>query len=278
MNSIKRFADYLIENAESISREIVDYNIKKLEINVPEDVVEKSIIANRDFLKFLGNTLDWKDETVAAEFIKWHKTLRQQDNSGFGIEEISNLIQPYAETRLQLINMITKVSMGQGLVTEEVVYINNRISYLLDLSITEIILERERLSNETNRKHRKVITELSTPVVPLRDGMAVLPLIGEFDMDRSEHILSNAIPKISKLKIECLIIDLSGIVIIDHVVASRIFKIYSVLELLGINTIFTGIRPELAIIITTAGIDLSPLNTFATVQQALLSMDGTVLS
>ncbi|HLO12263.1 MAG TPA: STAS domain-containing protein [Pseudoneobacillus sp.] len=264
------FAAFLIQNAESISREIVDYNLGKLEIELPIEIVNKAITTNREFLELLGNTLNLTDDTVAVEFIKWHKKSEDETESRFS-EDISSLIKPYAETRLQLIKMLTQISIKQGLPTEEVVFINNRISYLLDLSITRIIYVREQLVYENNKKNQKMITELSSPIVPIQNGMAILPLIGEFDLNRSEHIMNKVVPKISELKIESLIIDFSGIASIDNEVANRIFNIYDVLQLLGVNTIFTGIRPDLAAKIITSGIEFSSLQIFGTVQQAILS-------
>lgn len=270
MNPIEGFAKFIIQNAESISKEIVDYNLGKLDIELPIEIVNKAITTNREFLEFLGNSLNLSDEIVTVEFIEWHKKNEDESEARFS-ENISSMIQPYAETRLRLIKMLTKISIKQGLSTEEVVFINNRISYLLDLSITRIIQLREQLANEKNIKNQKVITELSSPIVPIQNGIAILPLIGEFDLNRSEHIMNNVIPKISELKIERLIIDFSGIATIDKEVASRILNIYDVLELLGVRTMFTGIRPDLASKIINSGIEFSSLHTFGSVQQAILS-------
>ncbi|MCM3665862.1 STAS domain-containing protein [Mesobacillus subterraneus] len=272
MNPIERFSLYLSNNAEAISKEIVDYNVKKLEIELPAEIIEQSVKTNIGFLTFLGETLNLSNEDVAEKFIEWHRQqTANQKNYQFNFEEISKILKPYAQTRLQLIEMLTKVTMREGLSTEEVVYVNNRISYLLDLSITESMIDRERLANEKNKINQKIITELSSPVVPLQNGMAILPLIGEFDFDRSDHIMNHVIPKISELKIKHLIIDFSGIATIDAEVASRIFNVNKVLRLIGIKTMLTGIRPDLAINVINAGIDFSKLNTYGTVQQAILS-------
>jgi rsbT co-antagonist protein RsbR len=272
VNPIERFANHLIEHAETISKEIVDYNIKKLEIQLPDEIIEQSVQTNKQFLEFLGKTLNLSKEEVAEKFLEWHKGIQaNQPKYEFSYDEIASILRPYAETRLQLIEMLTKVSIGEGLTTEEVVQVNNRLSYLLDLSITETMIDRERQANEVNKKNQKIITDLSSPVVPLEEGMAILPLIGEFDFDRSDHIMTHVIPKISELRIKTLIIDFSGIATIDAEVASRIFNVNKVLRLIGIKTMLTGIRPDLAINVINAGIDFSKLNTYGTVQQAILS-------
>ncbi|WP_233523076.1 STAS domain-containing protein [Peribacillus saganii] len=263
-------AEYLIKKAETVSREIVQYNIDKLEIELPEELIKKAIITHREFIKFLGETLYFSDEEVAADFVEWFKKYEEKEEN-YKVN-ISSIIKPYADTRQRLINIVTAISMEHRLTTEEVVRINNRISYLLDISMTETILLRERITEKMNIENQKLITEISSPIVPIQNGIAILPLIGEIDLDRTEHIMTNVIPKIGEMKIECLIIDFSGIVTIDTEIASRILGIYDVLRLLGIDAMFTGIRPDLAARVVIAGIDFSSLRTYATVQQAILSM------
>ncbi|ESU33335.1 hypothetical protein G3A_06550 [Bacillus sp. 17376] len=272
MNPVERFSKYLLDHADKISKEITDYNVKKLEIELPAEIIEESLKTNKAFVEFLGNTLNLSKEDASETFIAWHKE-RQANRRDyqFSYEELASILKPYAETRLQLIEMLTKISVGEGLSTEEVVFVNNRISYLLDLSITETMMERERLANEQNKRNQKIITELSSPIVPLEQDMAILPLIGEFDFERSDHIMTHVIPKISELRIKNLIIDFSGIAMIDAEIAARIFNINKVLRLIGIETMLTGIRPELAVDVINTGVDFSKLNTYGTVQQAILA-------
>lgn len=272
MIQIERFSDYLLQNVKEISKEIVAYNLAKVDIQLPEEMVEKSIEINQEFLEFLGSTLNLSNEEVAGKFLEWHKIHQVDQNQyQFTFDEIAKILKPYAQTRLHMIEMLTRISVREGLTTEEVVYINNRISFLLDLSMAESMIERERLANEINKKNARIITELSSPVVPLQNGLAILPLIGNFDIDHSEHIMSHVIPRIADLDIDTLIIDFSGIAAIDAEIARRIFDVKDVLGLIGINTMLTGIRPDLAISVISAGIDLSSLTTFGTVQQAILN-------
>ncbi|CAM3817037.1 STAS domain-containing protein [Mesobacillus thioparans] len=272
MNLIERFSRYLIENAGNISKEITDYNLKKLDIELPEEIVSESIKTNTEFLGFLGETLNLSKEMVTERFIQWHREKHQKHKQfQYASQKLESIIKPYAETRLQLMEMLTKVSVAEGLSTEDVVYVNNRLSYLLDLSITETIIERERQARDVNKKNEQIISELSSPIVPIEKGMAILPLIGEFDYERSDYIMTHVIPKISELRIKTLIIDFSGIATIDGEIAARIFNIHKVLKLIGIKTMLTGIRADLAIDVINTGIDFSKLDTYGTVQQAILA-------
>ncbi|RFU62834.1 STAS domain-containing protein [Peribacillus glennii] len=271
MSSLESVSKYLINNAASLAAEIIDYNITKLDFTVPDEVVNKAINVHTEFIKLLAEAVTNADTSIVTEgLIEWSKQNGEREASLMG--KISSLIKPYADTRLFFINQITKISIDHGLSTEEVVMINSRVNYMLDISMTETILAYEEYTDNIIKKRSTEANELSAPVVPIQDGMAVLPLIGSFDYDRTEHLLNKVVPKISELRVECLIIDFSGIVTIDMEVANHIFNVNKVLRLLGINVIATGIRPDLATKAIGGGIDFSSIRTYANVKQAIESI------
>jgi rsbT co-antagonist protein RsbR len=117
------------------------------------------------------------------------------------------------------------------------------------------------------------MAELSAPIVPIKDGVAVLPLIGVLDEYRVTYILEKVVPRIADLRIRQLITDYSGILTIDEDIARSLYQIENILGLLGIQAIVTGLRPELAQTIVNAGINMSATPTFAHVKQALESIE-----
>lgn len=122
---------------------------------------------------------------------------------------------------------------------------------------------------QTERDLLQLKNEISTPIVPIIDGLAVLPLVGSVDGDRSNRLLDAIPQKIQGENLNCLIVDVSGIYNIDNVVGEFLYKIDHVMRLLGIELIFTGIRPELALKAIEARMDFSQLKTMGTVKQAL---------
>ncbi|MCM3706519.1 hypothetical protein [Cytobacillus sp. FSL R5-0596] len=58
--------------------------------------------------------------------------------------------------------------------------------------------------------------------------------------------MEKTVPRVRHLGIETLIIDFSGTVNIDVEIANHIFDIRNILQLIGVKTIATGIRPDLA--------------------------------
>ncbi|WP_455931568.1 STAS domain-containing protein, partial [Priestia aryabhattai] len=72
----------------------------------------------------------------------------------------------------------------------------------------------------------------------------------------------------NRLQLHRLIVDLSGVYIIDTMVADRIFKVIDSLKLLGVETVLTGIRPEVAQTVISIGIDFSSLTIKSSLQKA----------
>lgn len=93
----------------------------------------------------------------------------------------------------------------------------------------------------------KQIQNLSAPFVPITKGVAILPIIGLINEERVEQIIISALTKSKELSLQYLVIDLSGIVQIDGLVSSSLLKITSLLGMIGVTPILTGISPEMAV-------------------------------
>lgn len=187
---IEEFTHFLSKSAESISMEIVNYNLSKIEITLLQEIIDKSIDTNAEFLKFLGSTLNFSNEEVEPRFIEWLIKQETKDDAQY-IVELSSLIKPFAETRQLLIKILSQLCIDHGLTTEEVITATSRLSYFLDLSITETILKRERITKETKEKQDQMITEeLTSPIIPIQNGIAVLPIIGDIDVEKSKFFMA----------------------------------------------------------------------------------------
>jgi len=265
-----KVGQYLVDHAEEIISEMMEITLKKVEYEVTEEMIQQSIKINVDFLVLLAESFNESDEEAAKGLIEWSKKHGEHQASMLG--RLSAIIKPYAERRLMYLQTIAKISMAHGLTTENVVKINNRISYLLDLSMSETILAYEAYRDGLMNERQKEINELSAPIVPIQHGIAVLPLIGVLGYARVQHLLNHVLPTIPELQVEHLVIDFSGILTIDSEIAQHIFTVHNVLKLLGINVLFTGIRPNLSMTVVQAGIDFTSFNTFASVKQAIESV------
>lgn len=143
--------------------------------------------------------------------------------------------------------------------------IHHIFNHVLELVIDAYIMNYE----ETLKSQQKMIVELSSPVIKIAEGIGVLPLVGEIDTYRANHIISSTLIKVSELELDHLIIDLSGVPIIDTMVANEIYQLCGSIDLLGVQSIITGIRPELAQTSVNLGLNLSKIKTFAHLSQAI---------
>lgn len=274
MKSFLAVAKYLKEHAEPLAVKIVDDITKRLELEFSNEELEYYYNIYAQFIVLSAEGIGLEGYEVPTGFIEMSRKNGERQAALKG--RISSIIGRYPQIRLGLIEQITKVSIEHGLSTEESVAVNKRVNYMLDTTVTETILAFERQTDsvfdeterEINEKQR-AINELSAPIVPIQDGIAILPLIGTFDPERVAYIFDRVIPGIPRLEVRYLIIDFSGILTIDTYVASQLFKLYDVLRLLGINVVFTGIRPDLASKSVSAGIDFSAIQTYTNVSQAI---------
>ncbi|WP_259345711.1 STAS domain-containing protein [Priestia aryabhattai] len=113
------------------------------------------------------------------------------------------------------------------------------------------------------------IDELSVPVIRLTEGIGMLPLIGDLDTKRAKYLMENALEKGSQYKLKWLIMDLSTVPIIDTTVADQLFKVIAGLQLLGIEVVISGIRPEIAQIMVSLGIKVEEVRSFSSLHQAV---------
>ena len=104
------------------------------------------------------------------------------------------------------------------------------------------------------------LLELSTPVVKLWDKILALPLIGTLDSERTQMMMENLLDQIVKSRTEIAIIDISGVPIVDTLVAQHIVKTVSAARLMGADCIISGIRPQIAQTIVHLGLQLDVIS------------------
>ncbi|TKD72037.1 STAS domain-containing protein [Pseudalkalibacillus hwajinpoensis] len=138
-----------------------------------------------------------------------------------------------------------------------------------DLLLHKVTVYTNQLNEEQISAQKTKISELSVPIIPVSKEIGVLPLIGTVDTHRAALIQSKGIEQSSALQLSYLVIDLSGVPVMDTMVANEIFQLIKMLELSGIESILTGIRPEIAQTAVNLGIDFTNVHTYAHLHQAL---------
>lgn len=272
MESISAVANELQQNAEEIAKEMVGLILEKIGMEIPKAEIEQAIVVYTEYLGFLGESIQSLEESTPDALIEWSRNNGEREAAKGG--RISDILLRYPPTRFVFIDTIAAICLKHDVKVHDLIWINKKINNMLDISINETVFAFERQNAMLMKEVQDEVNILSAPVVPVQEKVAVLPLVGKMDHDRATLIMERAVPKVAEQKIEYLIIDFSGIVSIDATIAKHIFDIHNVLRLLGVDSIATGMRAELAQAAVEGGVDFSSITTFSTVKQAIDSINN----
>jgi anti-anti-sigma factor len=129
--------------------------------------------------------------------------------------------------------------------------------------------DRDRLQQEIIQSQAAVIQELSTPIIPISGDILVMPLIGNIDASRAQHVLERLLEGVSENHARTVIMDITGVSVVDTHVANTLVRAAQAVQLLGTQMVLTGIRPEVAQTLVNLGIELRGLITWSTLQMGI---------
>jgi rsbT co-antagonist protein RsbR len=122
---------------------------------------------------------------------------------------------------------------------------------------------------EQEQRLRSTISELSTPIIPVHEGVLVLPLIGSLDSRRATEVTERLLEAIAAHQAEIVIVDITGVPVIDTSTANHLLMTTRAAGLLGSQVILVGIGAEVAQTIVHIGIELRGLITLANLQAGI---------
>jgi rsbT co-antagonist protein RsbR len=117
-------------------------------------------------------------------------------------------------------------------------------------------------------RQQQEMLELSTPVVTLWEGVLALPLIGTLDSGRTQVVMESLLERIVATGSSIAILDITGVPMVDTLVAQHLLKTVAAARLMGADCIISGIRPQIAQTIVHLGVDLNSVTTKATLADA----------
>jgi len=129
--------------------------------------------------------------------------------------------------------------------------------------------EQKRLQQKVIDAQRQVIQELSVPIIPLMDEIIVLPLIGDLDALRAKNLLRTILSGISQHRAKIVIIDITGVSIVDTSIAAYLDKTIQAARLKGARTVITGMSDAVAETLIDLGVNWSNVETLRDLQTGL---------
>jgi anti-anti-sigma factor len=119
-------------------------------------------------------------------------------------------------------------------------------------------------------KQSAQLAELSTPLLTISDTTVVMPLVGAIDSRRAQQIMEALLTGVAKQNATHVILDITGVPIVDTQVANALLSAAQAVTLLGAQTVLTGIRPEVAQTLVGLGANLSSIVTRNTLQDGIM--------
>jgi rsbT co-antagonist protein RsbR len=154
---------------------------------------------------------------------------------------------------------------SNGAALAEEIWVATQLLDELGLLTTEAF---QKSREEVILRQQKELLELSTPVVRLWENILALPLIGTLDSARTQVVMQNLLEAIVQTRSDFAIIDITGVPIVDTLVAQHLLKTVAAARLMGADCLISGIRPQIAQTIIHLGVDLSEVTTKATLADA----------
>ncbi|KIL48300.1 STAS domain-containing protein [Jeotgalibacillus soli] len=172
----------------------------------------------------------------------WYKTVKSQINDE-GYDEIE--ITASSTTPSGNIHNLTR--------QKEQKYINELES--------EVSQRTEELSS--------LVKDLSSPVIPVLDGILVIPLMGKFNEERFEELMQKALFEFTRQQAEYLLFDLTGLKYFDEYTIQGLQRLISAIRLIGGESILVGVSPSFSIQLINSNVDMQGINSFATLQHGV---------
>jgi rsbT co-antagonist protein RsbR len=173
-----------------------------------------------------------------------------------GDAEIGDLQRTFNQMVQNLRSSRAIVAEQQRVLTEQTADLERTLSELRESTTAQ-----EQLS--------VAVRSVASPVVPVLEGILVMPLIGVIDTERASLLMQSLLTSIEQRRAQTVIIDVTGVPLIDTQVARTLLQVGTAVHLLGAQTVLVGLRPEVAQTLVGLGIDLAQIVTRADLQSGV---------
>lgn len=258
-------------------------------------LIETYIQKNREeiLIKWIENMKEKSDERVlkvvsdqvfvgtSREFIDLIVSNLKDSDEKY-IEKLSE----FAEKVVRLAWPLTFVTDGlrefakiafEGLSETDQMTEENRMEIIYDCDswispmTNEIVNVYSATWERTVSLQKIALQELSAPLIPVFDGISVMPLVGTIDTERAKQIMESLLNGVVKHRSEVVLIDITGVPVVDTMVAHHIIQAADAVRLVGAKCMLVGIRPEIAQTIVNLGINLNQIITKNTLKKGIES-------
>ncbi|CAM3727652.1 RsbT co-antagonist protein RsbRD [Aeromicrobium ponti] len=269
MTANDKLKNYLLENSDTVTEKWLSIRRGKDDSSIfsnhmPQKIVKELIDSNHELIRVIASSLTHEHDENLETWGREAGERRARIDIG-----LTRSISQFHVFRDVLWDYLEQFFLENKIEIAEAIKLGRKVDTTLDGIIEGFSASYSAYTVKRMRSQQEMIDELSTPIITITDGVAVLPLIGDIDTHRAKKLMEHSLRESSQKEVNCLIVDLSGVLVVDTMVAQELFKIIDALELTGVEVSLTGMRPELAHSIVTLGIRFDHVKMYNNLMQAL---------
>lgn len=137
-----------------------------------------------------------------------------------------------------------------------------------NIALIQALAELESAA-QARAQLESTVQHLGFPIIPVLEGVLVLPLVGALDRDRLTQAGQRLCETIIRERAAVAIIDITGVVTVDAAVVREVMQIAQSMTLLGCRPMLVGITPAVAEELVQLDFRANSLITQSTLQQAV---------
>ncbi|GIN63514.1 modulator protein RsbR [Robertmurraya siralis] len=252
---------YIQEQKEYILKEWVERMKEKSDERVLKVVSNQVFVStSREFVEMVSSNLNDTNDEYSERL---HDFAEKVVKLGWPLSFVTEGIQVFASLVFEGIKEEKLVSK------EDEMKLFYGIDRWTNPMTNEVVNIYSTTWERTVSLQKIALQELSAPLIPVFDGISVMPLIGAIDTERAKQIMENLLNGVVKHRSEVVLIDITGVPVVDTMVAHHIIQAADAVRLVGARCMLVGIRPEIAQTIVNLGIDLNQIITKNTLKKGM---------
>ena len=225
---------------------------------MPQHLVEKT---SREFTMLMTSNINEGEHKLNTEQLNdfTEKVVR----FGWSIKFVNKAIDNFGSVVFDMLE-------DENVITEQNLRIFMGIFSSWISPLRESIIEAYAIKWEETVELQKVaLQELSASLIPVVEKVSIMPLVGTIDTERAKLIMENLLEGVVQQRAEVVLLDITGVPVVDTMVAHHIIQAADAVRLVGAKCMLVGIRPEIAQTIVALGINLSDFTTTSTLQRGM---------
>jgi len=255
------FAELLARNKEGIVQELARLVKEKAGPTYATVPLEQLLPRMAVVFDAMHQAISQQVPQAWEEFVE--TTVRRRVGERYALEEIQALISMLRDIVLRYLQAAYAEEPGQQIAC---ILQMEDLAHRARQRAFEVYL---RHYEEKTERQQRVLAELSTPVIQVHENILVVPLVGAIDTERARRVMEELLLGITAYQAELVIIDITGVPVVDTAVANHLMQTIKAARLLGAQSILVGISGEVAQTLVHLQIDLSGVVTRSNLQAGI---------